>query len=330
MQGAFQLRRKFISFLEDIYRELGHLPPEIPRDEDEPLVMEIESDEIAFEIIHSPQSHPERLLVHCQFGPVPQEQTIDVLTALLRANQILFRSREGVLGIDAETDVVTYSFAQSLDMVRASDLLQNLTQVAQRAKEWRTAFYLDRMPTSMKGISYDSCHAVTEISETELTHNRQRFLALVNDTCKAFDMHAPNTTTSDDKGAIVVQMKVEDMSFSALHIVGAVSQFLLESDIGPVPAERTREALRWLLRLNHDLACRSGAIFGINAISGNILCLWLEELEKQTGEILRDKMIEISSLQASHWNEIYILDEDRAEVSPDTPLASLALFLEYA
>jgi hypothetical protein len=319
MSQAFEYRRQFIELSEDIHRELGkHVPP-MTHDSDEPLAMEIESSGVAFEIIHTPREDSDRIMVECQFGMVPQEQVIEVLTALLKKNQMLFRSRQARIGIDSETGSIVYSFQQSLKTARATSLLEHIEQTAQHAQAWRTTFYLDgALEEPSETNSLDSYSTQPKDSDTEHAHYRQKFIGLLDELCVESDSQEATSNLAGNEEMMITHGRQNDMQYSLLHSARTTLEYLLECHIGAVPEERTEEALRWFLQLNHDLAnIDNNAGFAIDANSGQLLLIDAANIDGTTGEILLEKLVAITGLQASQWRDIQVEIDDEDEDSEE-------------
>jgi hypothetical protein len=139
----YQWRRKFIALVEDVFRDLGFSPPAMTHDAEAPLAMEIEVDEIIFEVVHSSRDRPEDLLIECHFGQPPQDNVAEVLAKVLQVNLSLARDHEPAFGADMVSGDVIYAFHEPLDRMTARELMDAMKQAAVQAKEWRQNFFLE-------------------------------------------------------------------------------------------------------------------------------------------------------------------------------------------
>jgi hypothetical protein len=142
-QEAYQLRRKFIALVEDIFRELGHEAPAMTHDTDLPLAMELELEEVPFEVVHSTDNRPQDVVIACRFGAVPTERAVAALTKLLEENMTLAREHKPTFGADPENNSVVRSYTVALEGATASAVLGMMREAAEHAKQWQNGFYLE-------------------------------------------------------------------------------------------------------------------------------------------------------------------------------------------
>lgn len=156
MSDSYQSRRQFIALIEDVFRDLGFSPPAMTHDVDAPLAMEIEVEEITFEVVHSSRDRPDEILIECHFGPPPEDRVAEVLAKVLQVNLALARAHEPAFGADLVTGDVIYGFHESMAKMRAPDLMESMKQTAKQAKEWRSTYFFEEQstpqdaPTSMR------------------------------------------------------------------------------------------------------------------------------------------------------------------------------------
>lgn len=139
----YQWRRRFIDLVEDVFRDLGFPPPAMTHDPAEPLSMEIEVDEVSFEVVHVPEQRPQKILIECNFGSPPPAQVVPVLTRLLQVNLILAREHQATFGADSRTNAVIFTSSENLVDTNATALMDEMRALAKRAKEWRRSYYLE-------------------------------------------------------------------------------------------------------------------------------------------------------------------------------------------
>jgi hypothetical protein len=134
-------RQKFIELSESIFRELGFPPPEMLHDDYQPLAMEMEHAGKPFELIHSSTEMPERVLVSCNLGQLPDEGVLPGLRKMLQANLILARTHGPVYGLISENQTIRCMYYEKLDDVMASRILEKMRQVAIDSENWRETFF---------------------------------------------------------------------------------------------------------------------------------------------------------------------------------------------
>ncbi|MDO8301082.1 CesT family type III secretion system chaperone [Lacisediminimonas sp.] len=143
MSDNYQWRRRFIDLVEDVFRDLGFPPPAMTHEPSEPLSMEIEVDEVSFEVVHVPDQRPQHILIECNFGLPPPGQVVPVLTRLLQVNLIMAREHQATFGADSRTGAVIFTSSESLAETNARALMDEMRALAKRAKEWRRSYYLE-------------------------------------------------------------------------------------------------------------------------------------------------------------------------------------------
>jgi hypothetical protein len=146
-------RRKFVELSESIFRELGFPPPEMLHDDYQPLAMEMEHAGKPFELIHSSTEMPERVLVSCNLGQLPEEGVLPGLRKMLQANLTLARIHGPVYGLISENQSIRCMYYEKLDDAMASRILEKMRQVASDSENWRENFFLPAGYASTKLIS---------------------------------------------------------------------------------------------------------------------------------------------------------------------------------
>lgn len=134
-------RRKFIELSEAIFRELGFDPPAIIHEDSLPLAMELEYAGKEFELIHSSTDMPDRFLVNCTLGELPEEHTIRGIRLLLQANLALVRMHKACYGIDPDKPIIKAMYYESLEQLNARMVLENMTEISSGTDNWRDDFF---------------------------------------------------------------------------------------------------------------------------------------------------------------------------------------------
>ncbi len=133
-------RAKFVELCEGVFRELGFPPPAMLHEDSLPLAMELEVEQTAFELLHSPNAMASRVLVACRLGQVPDEMGATGMQAMLKANLTLARAHEAAFGITPDGNEVRCMYYEDLDQARPSALLDKMRRVAPDARNWRDRF----------------------------------------------------------------------------------------------------------------------------------------------------------------------------------------------
>lgn len=146
MSDSYQWRRQFIALVEDVFRDLGFSPPAMTHDVEAPLAMEIDVDDITFEVVHSSRERPDEILIECHFGPPPVDRVAEVLARVMQVNLTLARAHEPAFGADMASGDVIYAFHEPLEKMTAPELMDAMKKAAVQAREWRASYFLEEQP----------------------------------------------------------------------------------------------------------------------------------------------------------------------------------------
>lgn len=134
-------RNKFIEVSEGIFRELGFPPPTMLHEESLPLVMELEIESRAFELIHSPTETPEKVLVVCKLGPIPDAEKLRGMQELLKENLSQMRTFGEWYGFNPGKNEVHLMCHLDLDEVTAPDILSHMKRMTAGSNDWQSRFF---------------------------------------------------------------------------------------------------------------------------------------------------------------------------------------------
>lgn len=133
-------RGKYIELCEGVFRELGFPPPPMLHEDSLPLAMELEVDQTAFELLHSPNAMASRVLIACRLGEVQPEMGTKGLQVMLKANLTLARAHEAAFGITPDGNEVRCLYYEDLEQARPQSLLEKMRRVAPDARNWHDRF----------------------------------------------------------------------------------------------------------------------------------------------------------------------------------------------
>ncbi len=145
-------RGKYIELCEGVFRELGFPPPPMLHEDSLPLAMELEVDQTAFELLHSPNALASRVLIACRLGEVQSGMSISGLQAMLKANLSLARAHEAAFGITPDGNEVRCLYYEDLEQARPPSLLEKMRRVAPDARNWHDRF-VDEGAKATTGLS---------------------------------------------------------------------------------------------------------------------------------------------------------------------------------
>lgn len=101
----------------------------------------IDIDDITFTFGYNEAQAPDRLLVFCDFGPVPQDSQAAVYRALLETNLYLYENDLAVFSILPNTGRALCATRFSVAGMGGQELLGMVTYLAERAHEWRRSHF---------------------------------------------------------------------------------------------------------------------------------------------------------------------------------------------
>ncbi len=134
-------RNKFIEVSEGIFRELGFPPPAMLHEESLPLVMELEIEGRAFELIHSPTEIPEKVLVVCKLGVIPEGEPLRGMQELLKENLSQMRTFGEWYGVNPGKHDVHLMCHLELDNVTAPSVISHMKTMASCSSDWQNRFF---------------------------------------------------------------------------------------------------------------------------------------------------------------------------------------------
>jgi hypothetical protein len=151
-------RQGFVELCEAIFRELGFDPPPMLHEDALPLAMELEVEQRSFELIHSSTDRPEKILIICHLGPLPDDAGKLHFNALLSENIHNIRDFRPCFGINADShEAVSISY-ENLNNLRAAAMLEKMRALASEAENWQELVFspqygFDDHATEISGVT---------------------------------------------------------------------------------------------------------------------------------------------------------------------------------
>lgn len=106
----------------------------------EPLYL----NDVMFSIVPEEHIAPGRIFLFASFGDLPRANEIKVLEELLKENHAGFSGEGPGFTISPTTGKVVYSLHVFLSKTNAEELAYRMVYLAQKAREWRDTYFLDR------------------------------------------------------------------------------------------------------------------------------------------------------------------------------------------
>lgn len=134
-------RAKFIELCEGIFRELGFPPPAMLHEDSLPLAMELEVEQLPFELLHTPNGLGHRALVACRLGLVPAGAELSGMKAMLKSNLTLMRAHEAAFGMSPDNGEVRCIYYEDLQSASSVTVLDRMRRIAPDARDWAQGFF---------------------------------------------------------------------------------------------------------------------------------------------------------------------------------------------
>jgi hypothetical protein len=101
----------------------------------------VEIDDISFTFGYDEEQAPDRLMVFCDYGPVPEKEQAKVYRALLETNLFLYESDSAVFSVMPQTGRALCATRFQLAALRGDELRSILVYLAQCAHAWRRGHF---------------------------------------------------------------------------------------------------------------------------------------------------------------------------------------------
>jgi len=314
MLDAREWRYKFIELVEGVFREIQFDPPALPQTIDEPVELALDRDGVDFAVIHRvDHAHaPERIKIECQFGLIPEDDAIAVLTHLMETNLTRVREYEPVFSVDAERNCVIYSFSFPFEELDAATLLEMLDNVADQAHVWR-----QQLSGSSENDLKDPGDNMTYSGD-----HREQFLALVDDMCSRLGYPSPDDDPDVEKHGIdqlSMSMEVNDIDFLVTHVnSNNAEKIMVECRFSQLPQKGGQAALTRLLELNGNAGDGGEQAYAIDAETGEVIYTRVKNIADESGLTLLSTMA-VMAQYAEEWKETYYLDDADSVVHVEPP-----------
>lgn len=138
----FQQRKNFLGLVDAIRAALGYALRNEEPEHGEELAMEMSYGGFDFAIVHSLSNAPDRILIECRFGPLPEGRKQQIMLKLLEMNCMLAERDSSAFCLDPETDEVIYALALDIAGLDSSTVLTNMTEIVWHGRRWLETRYL--------------------------------------------------------------------------------------------------------------------------------------------------------------------------------------------
>lgn len=131
-----QNRIRFLAIVDEIRSALGYsLRKEDPLPGEE-LAMEMMYGGFDFAVVHSGRNSPDRILIECRFGALPEGREQQIMQRLLNMNCALAELDASVFCLDADSGDLIYTLGLSIDGQDGSTLLAKMTEIVWHGRRW--------------------------------------------------------------------------------------------------------------------------------------------------------------------------------------------------
>ena len=139
-----QQRLRFLNIVDEIRSALGYSLSKEDLKPEEELAMEMMYGGFDFAVVHSARNAPERILVECRFGPLPEGREQQIMLRLLNMNCALAELDASVFCIHPESGDLIYTLGLPIDGTDGNSLLAKMTEIVWHGRRWlETRFVKD-------------------------------------------------------------------------------------------------------------------------------------------------------------------------------------------
>lgn len=139
-----QQRLRFLSIVDEIRSALGYSLSKEETQIEEELAMEMMYGGFDFAVVHSSRNSPERILIECRFGPLPEAREQQIMLRLLNMNCALAELDASVFCLDPDSGDLIYTLGLAIDGMDGNTLLAKMTEIVWHGRRWlETRFVKD-------------------------------------------------------------------------------------------------------------------------------------------------------------------------------------------
>ncbi len=145
-------RQRFLVLIDEIRRYLGYSIRQEDLAVDEDLAMEMTYGGFSFSIVHSARNAPEKILIECIYGNLPEKNEQVILVNLLEMNSALAEIDGSIFCIDGDTDQLIYTLGLEIESLDAEQVLRKMTEIVWHGKRWKKNYFLNIEENSDKPL----------------------------------------------------------------------------------------------------------------------------------------------------------------------------------
>lgn len=134
--------RRFLSLIQDFYRAAGQDPGRFDSSADAPIAFEVRMNDAVVSVGYDAHATVPGLFLHCAFGRAPVEFECAVLRELLARNLSQARRDGASYCMDRATGDITYFLRRDLVTATATQLRDDLADLARQVAHWRRDCFL--------------------------------------------------------------------------------------------------------------------------------------------------------------------------------------------
>ncbi len=139
---AESFRKKFLSIVDELRAALGYPARDTEPEPGDELAMEMMYGNFDFSVVHSQRFRPEKILIECEFGEVPESRKMAVIERLLQMNVALAEHDGSVFCLDRDGAKLIYVLPMYLMKLSGNGLLSKMTEIVWHGRRWVETRYL--------------------------------------------------------------------------------------------------------------------------------------------------------------------------------------------
>ena len=146
--NIYQQRADFLRIVDEIRNGLGYALRNNEPDHGDELAMEMQYGEFHFALVHSLSNAPDRILIECCFGLLPEARAEKIMFNLLNMNCMLSEIDGSAFSLDPETNEVIYTLAVDIFGQSGKNMLSKMTEIVWHGRRWLETRFISEQRSS--------------------------------------------------------------------------------------------------------------------------------------------------------------------------------------
>ncbi len=136
-------RKNFLAVVDELRAALGYALRDCDPEPGEELAMEMMYGNFDFSVVHSHNFRPDKVLLECDFGEVPEGRRGAILEKLLQMNTVLAELDGSVFCLSQDSSRLIYTLPMRLSTMDGHQLLSKMTEIVWHGRRWLETRFLN-------------------------------------------------------------------------------------------------------------------------------------------------------------------------------------------